>query len=302
MVRFHLIFFDDMNPARFMTHSAAASAGLASEAARFAPWFHNVHLPDGTETAPTHPLGDFPSYKWREIAAHLPADLSGWTALDIGCNSGFYSIELARRGAQVVAIDHDPHFLQQARWVVDRFDLADRIDLHHAQVYDIAHWKVSFDLILFMGVFYHLRHPLLALDLVAEKTSRLLVFQTLSLPGDEVAAPPADLDFEHRESMLAPGWPKMAFIEKSLAGDPTNWWAPNHACIEAMLRTAGLSVSSRPGHEIYLCTPSLRPPPHAAIQREELLAATGRTPPSSHPTFRPTSTDSANFLRRSPRD
>jgi len=266
-----------MNAARFMTRTASPAAGLATAAARFAPWFHNVHLPDGTQTAPAHPLGDFPSYKWREIAAHLPADLTGWTALDIGCNSGFYSVELARRGAHVVAIDHDPHFLEQARWVIDQFALADRIELLRAQVYDIARWHLSFDLVLFMGVFYHLRHPLLALDLVAEKTSRLLVFQTLSLPGEQVATPPDDLDFEHRETMLAPGWPTMAFIEKSLAGDPTNWWAPNHACIEAMLRTAGLSVSARPGHEVYLCTPAPHPPASATLQREELLAATGRS-------------------------
>ena len=61
------------------------------------PWFHNLHLPDGTQTAPDHFLGDFPSYKWREIASCLPEDLTGWRALDIGCNAGFYSFELARR-------------------------------------------------------------------------------------------------------------------------------------------------------------------------------------------------------------
>jgi 2-polyprenyl-3-methyl-5-hydroxy-6-metoxy-1,4-benzoquinol methylase len=266
-----------MNPAQFMTRTAAPAAGLATEAAQLEPWFHNVHLPDGTETAPAHPLGDFPSYKWREIAAHLPADLTGWTALDIGCNSGFYSVELARRGAHVVAIDRDPHFLKQARWIIDRFDLGHRIDLQQAQVYDLAHWETSFDLILFMGVFYHLRHPLLALDLVAEKTRRLLVFQTLTLPGDAVVTPPDDLDFNQRDAMHAPGWPTMAFIEKSLAGDPTNWWAPNHACIEAMLRTAGLRVSARPGHEAYLCTPQPRADALTALNREELLAATGRS-------------------------
>lgn len=48
------------------------------------------------------------------------------------------------------------------------------------------------------------------------------------------------------------GWPKMAFIEKRLAGDPTNWWAPNHAAIAAMLRTTGLAVAAQPAHEIYV--------------------------------------------------
>lgn len=264
-----------MNPARFMTRADGQATGLAAEAADLEPWFHNVHLPDGSQTAPNHPLGDFPSYKWRELAAYLPPDLGGWTALDIGCNSGFYSVELARRGARVTALDKDPHFLKQARWVFEAFDLGDRIELHQGQVYDLAHWRTNFDLILFMGVFYHLRYPQLALDIVAEKTNRLLVFQTLTMPGEEVTRPPEDLEFDRREVMNQPGWPKMAFIEKSLAGDPTNWWAPNHACIEAMLRTAGLGVSVRPGHEIYLCVPISRSDQLFALQHEELLAATG---------------------------
>ncbi len=61
------------------------------------PWFHNLHLPDGQETAPDHPLGDFPAFKWKQIAPHLPRDLAGWQVIDIGCNAGFYSFELARR-------------------------------------------------------------------------------------------------------------------------------------------------------------------------------------------------------------
>src|SRR4051812_29623521 len=80
------------------------------------PWFHNLHLPDGTQTAPSHFLGDFPQFKWKEIAPQVPPDLAGWTALDIGCNAGFYSIELARRGARVTGIDLDQHYLKQAQW------------------------------------------------------------------------------------------------------------------------------------------------------------------------------------------
>ncbi|HEX2099456.1 MAG TPA: DUF1698 domain-containing protein, partial [Candidatus Synoicihabitans sp.] len=73
---------------------------LAPGAIDLAPWFHNIHLPDGTQTAPNHPLGDFPRFKWQQIADHLPHDLTGWRVLDIGCNAGFYTVELARRGAR----------------------------------------------------------------------------------------------------------------------------------------------------------------------------------------------------------
>src|SRR5205823_5214944 len=130
---------------------------------------------------------------WRQLADGLPDDLGGWSALDIGCNAGFYSFELARRGAYVLAIDLDEHYLQQARWARERFGLEDRVELQRMHVYDLLHVEQSFDLVLFLGVLYHLRSPLLALDAVAEHVGRLLAVQTLTAPGDEVADPPADL-------------------------------------------------------------------------------------------------------------
>jgi tRNA (mo5U34)-methyltransferase len=247
-----------------------ASALHDPELASFGEWFHNLHLPDGRQTAPDHPLGDFPAFKWRQLAPALPDDLSGWTALDIGCNAGFYSFELARRGAEVVGIDSDERYLRQARWAREAYGLGGRVELRRMSVYDLARSRERFDLVLFMGVLYHLRYPMLGLDVAAEKARRLLVLQTLTAPGLEVVSPPADLPLEERARLLEPGWPVVAFVERSLAGDPTNWWAPNHAAVEAMARAAGLEVVERPGHELYVCRPSGRP------DRSELEAATGR--------------------------
>jgi len=252
-----------------VTLESAGAAAPAPEIQELAPWFHNLHLPGGLQTAPDHPLGDFPAFKWAEIAPAIPEDLGGWTALDIGCNAGFYSFELARRGAHVVGIDMDEHYLRQARWARDRLQLD--VEFRRQTVYDLARAEQRFDLVLFMGVLYHLRYPLLALDVVAEKVDRLLVLQTLTMPGDEVAEPPADLGINDRERLLEPGWPRLAFIEHRLADDPTNWWAPNHAAVEAMLRSGELDVIERPGHEIYVCRPS-----GAAVDRSELDAALGR--------------------------
>jgi tRNA (mo5U34)-methyltransferase len=223
------------------------------ELAELGPWFHNLHLPDGRQTAPDHPLGDFPAFKWRELEPALPGDLSGARALDIGCNAGFYAIELARRGADVLAIDHDPRYLRQAAWARDRFELAGRIELRRLDVYDLARVEETFDLVLFMGVLYHLRYPLLALDLVAGRTRDLLVLQTLTAPGDEIVETPFDLPLDDRERLREPGWPAAAFVEHSLAGDPTNWWVPNAGAVEAMVRTAGFRVVARPGHELFVC-------------------------------------------------
>jgi tRNA (mo5U34)-methyltransferase len=231
------------------------------EIAELGPWFHNLHLPDGRQTAPDHPLGDFPAFKWRELATALPEDLSGWSVLDIGCNAGFYAFELAHRGAHVLAVDADEHYLRQAHWARERFGLTGRVELRRLQVWDLVGLDQRFDLVLFLGVLYHLRYPLLALDIVAERVGRLLVLQTLTVPGEQAVSPPHDLPFDERRRLSDPDWPTMAFIEHSLAGDPTNWWVPNQACVEAMVRSAGLEVIGRPGHELYVCRPrDLREP------------------------------------------
>jgi len=241
-----------------------------------APWFHNLHLPDGTETAPDHPLGDFPAYKWRELATALPEDLRGWQVLDVGCNAGYYAFELARRGARVTAVDSNAHYLRQARWAAAQFGLGRHITFRQQQVYDLARDDEHYDLVLFLGVLYHLRYPLLGLDVVAEKTRGLLCLQSLTMPGLEVTHDTDGHGFRQRERMLEPGWPKMAFIEGRFADDPTNWWAPNHACIEAMLRSCGMRVLARPGHELYVCEAA---PEHQACartwNREEYAAALG---------------------------
>lgn len=243
---------------------------LGTEIARRAPWFHNLHLPSGHETAPDHPLGDFPRFKWEQIAPHLQRDLSGWTALDVGCNAGFYTFQLATRGATVLGIDLDEHYLAQARWAASQFEFDGRVRFERRHVYELGRSTERYDLVFFLGVLYHLRYPLLALDLLAHRTKRRLVLQTLTMPGEEALEPPRDLEIDDRERLREPGWPKLAFIERRLAGDPTNWWAPNHGAVEAMARSAGLEVVARPGHEIYVCKPG-RGTRHLA----ELQAATG---------------------------
>jgi tRNA (mo5U34)-methyltransferase len=258
-------------------HVSAPSKEREAEIAELGPWFHNLHLPDGSQTAPGHALGDFPAFKWREIAPHVPADLTGWSVLDIGCNAGFYSFELAKLGAHVTGIDDEPLFLRQAEWAAREFGLSHAVEFRRMQIYDLARLEESWDLVLFMGVFYHLRYPMLGLDTVAEKVRRMMIFQTLTMPGDEVfAGADEDRDILDREAFREPGWPALAFIEHRFSGDITNWWAPNHAAVEAMLRSSGLRVTGRPGHEIYLCEPDPTRQGWARGQgRAEFLAATG---------------------------
>jgi tRNA (mo5U34)-methyltransferase len=253
---------------------------LQREIAALGPWFHNLHLPGGVQTAPDHFIGgDFPRFKWEQIRGSIPQDLSGWRVLDVGCNAGFYSFELARRGASVLAIDMEPLYLTQARWAAQQFGLQDRVEFREMQVYEFARTGEQFDLVWFMGVFYHLRYPLLALDILAQRTKRMMVFQTLATPGEEVYPDTLDHPITEREPLLDAGWPRMAFIEHKFSGDRTNWWVPNHAGIEAMLRSSGLQVVERPADEIYVCTPS---PETAAWQWDtQLQAVVGPVQPAA---------------------
>jgi tRNA (mo5U34)-methyltransferase len=216
------------------------------------PWFHNLDL-GGVRTAPDHFLGDYPALKWRRFQHAIPADLTGRSVLDVGCNAGFYSIEMKRRGAdRVVGIDFDPAYLAQARFTAEVSGVS--IELRQMSVYDVARLGERFDLVLFMGVLYHLRHPLLALDLLHEHVTRdLLVFQSLMRGSPDAAAPEPDYAFTETAIFDRPDWPRLSFVERRYAQDPTNWWIPNRAAAEAMLRSAGYDVLDHPEEEVFVC-------------------------------------------------
>lgn len=237
---------------------------LRDAAAALGPWFHNIDL-GGVMTAPDHFLGDYPAVKWRRFAYTIPADLGGKTVLDIGCNGGFYSIQMKSRGAaRVLAIDVDPDYLRQARFAA----AAIGVDVEFAEmsVYDVAGLGEQFDVVLFLGVLYHLRHPLLALDLIREHVVRdLFVCQSMQRgdPGEEALAD--DYPFAERAIFEQPNFPRLSFIERRYAGDDTNWWVPNRACTAAMLRSAGFVIEANPEEEVFVCRPTEPPTAFGAV-------------------------------------
>ncbi|WP_425299087.1 TIGR04290 family methyltransferase [Rhizobium sullae] len=226
------------------------------------PWFHNIRI-QGVETAPDHFLGDYPSFKWAGFKHVVPDDLEGRSVLDIGCNAGFYSLEMRRRNAgQVVAIDSDARYLEQARFAADRTG-AD-IDFRQMSIYDVEKLGEKFDLVLFMGVLYHLRHPLLALDLLYEHVvGETMLFQCMQRGDDTISRLEGNYDFSRWDMFERSDYPKLFFVEERYSDDPTNWFIPNRAGIEAMLRSSGFNIEQNPEREVYLLSRGKR---HYAVE------------------------------------
>lgn len=261
----------------------AGADGLSPEAVRrrireLGPWFHNITLA-GVQTAPDHFLGDYPNIKFRAFRDALPTDLAGKTVLDIGCNAGFYSIEMKNRGAaRVLGIDSDDRYLEQARFAAQVNGLRD-IEFRNLSVYDVGALREQFDIVIFMGVLYHLRHPLLALDIIHDTVAKdLLLFQSMQRGSTDIEPLEENYDFWQTDLFDRPGYPKMHFIERRYADDPTNWWVPNRACMEAMLRSSGFDIIAHPEMEVYVCRRrGLEPAPEGP----RAIFAAPPAPPSS---------------------
>jgi tRNA (mo5U34)-methyltransferase len=241
-----------------MTRPDFSATEIQERITALGPWFHNLDL-KGVRTAPSHFLGDYPEVKWRRFADAIPDDLTNKSVLDIGCNAGFYSMEMKRRGAaRVLGLDADDTYLAQARFAaeVNGFD----IEFRRMSVYDIGALREKFDVVLFLGVLYHLRHPLLALDLIYEHAAKdVLIFQSMQRGSTDIEPLQEDYDFWTTGLFDRDAFPKLHFIEHRFADDWTNWWVPNRACAEAMLRSAGFVITGHPEQEVYICRRGNRP-------------------------------------------
>lgn len=186
-------------------------------------WYHSMELAPGVRTKGVYDPTD------RIDRYHLPADLTGRSVLDIGSWDGFWSFEAERRGAARV-LATDSYVWQGRTWGSKAgFELArqvfrSKVEDRTIDVMDLSPDEVgTFDLVLFLGVLYHLRHPLEAIERVASVCAGQLVLET-------------HVDLVHLRR------PAMAFYGGTeLADDRTNWWGPNPAAVVAMLRDVGFA-------------------------------------------------------------
>src|SRR3984885_9584806 len=187
-------------------------------------WYHSMELPDGRVIAGFQSIERL---RARIAQFPIPEDLRGARVLDIGAWDGWFSFEMERRGAEVLAVDcwDNPRFRQI------RSALNSRVEYRQMDVYELSPQTVGrFDIVLFMGVLYHLKHPLLALEKVCAITRGMAVVDSFILRE------------EHLPGALVETRPVMEFYETDeLGGDPENRCAPRLPCLLAMCRTAGFA-------------------------------------------------------------
>ncbi len=181
--------------------------------------YHSIELPDGSVLPGLQPIEHL---RWRLDLFGLPEDLRGKRVLDVGAWDGWFSFECERRGAEVVAVDcialdtfHEAKEL-----------LGSKVEYLTLDVNELSARKLgTFDIVLFFGVLYHLRHPLLGLEKAVELSTDLVLIESFVIEPEKRQIPSV-----------------MEFYERTeLGGQVDNWCGPSPACLTSMCRSAGFA-------------------------------------------------------------
>jgi tRNA (mo5U34)-methyltransferase len=207
-----------MTPTREAKRGKDFSQELAAQG-----WYHSFELPDGTRFEGHNTL-DILRTRWGRFP--IPADLTGRRVLDIGAWDGWFSFEAERRGAQVIAIDcvEIPNFL----FIHEK--LQSKVDYRIVDFFDLPQAGLGqFDFVFFLGVLYHLKHPLLALEMVAAMTTDTAIVESFVTDAQTWQ--------ETRDKI-----PTLEFYETDELGNQLdNWFGPSVTALLAMCRAAGFA-------------------------------------------------------------
>jgi tRNA (mo5U34)-methyltransferase len=227
---------------------------VESQVAALGWWYQHFELPGGVWTGDGAPPAYDPRERWQLFAPYIPDDLTGKTVLDVGGNAGYFSVQMKLRGAQkCVMVEPVIEFVDQARLVFSEFGVRVKVVNEDVHAYCLTTTE-RFDYVLFLGLFYHLKYPVLVLDRLAEMTKARLVLAA-HISGGVEHGEPADATDVDRDEVRASTFPQLAFIERTYRGDLTNWWIPNYQALEPLARSAGLRVVARPHPEMLITEP-----------------------------------------------
>src|SRR5215212_2805047 len=206
---------------------------------KLGPWFHCIELGEGLVTKTASAVGEpveHPRPTWEKVRACLPEDVSGKSVLDVGCNAGFYAVELKRRGAgRVVGVDSQRSLVRQAAFVRDVLGLD--IEYGRASVYDLdPRESGQFDVVLALGLIYHCKHLVLALERLYGVTRELLILETAVYPPKKAPA-----SFAYDVGGLRPTLHPLAYVENPPEAKEAvyNWFLPGVESLRALLRNVG---------------------------------------------------------------
>lgn len=191
------------------------------------PWYHTIDLGSGIET----PGRGRAAPKFFQVEPFLPDDLTGLDVLDLGCNAGGVAIEFCRRGANVVGLEPVEHYYRQACWLRDYLQLS-TFNVHRLPVYELTSVGSRFDIVLFLGLIYHLRYPQLALDAIASVCDGRMFLSTPYLATRQRVLENR-LPTEYEQGTEGP-------VTQAQEGR-YNWWFPSESALRRMLSAAGFS-------------------------------------------------------------
>jgi tRNA (mo5U34)-methyltransferase len=233
---------------------------VLAELKRLEPWFHRIDLGGGLYTKTESVMGepvDHPRGPWQTVQKLLPADLSGKTLLDVGCNAGFYAFEAKRSGAQrVLGVDGQRQHVRQGLFV--RKVLGLEVEFRRLNVYELSPRTVGkFDITLALGLLYHLKHPILALENLYQVTKELLIIETAIMPPKQTPKS-FSYSFGATKTVLHP----LAYVENppDAKEQVFNWFLPSVEALTALLRNTGFAevqlVEVKDDRAVVLCRKS----------------------------------------------
>jgi tRNA (mo5U34)-methyltransferase len=202
--------------------------------------------------------------EWLFNHVGLPAHLTGRNVLDIGTANGAGAFVAERRGAaRVVAVDIFPAEFYGFNAVSDL--IGSRAQYVRTSVYELESvLEEQFDIVLFLGVLYHLRHPLLALDQVRAVTRGTLLLETAVS--------------DHELGELASDAMARFYRRDELGGDPSNWFAPTSRALVDWCTSCGFNTElidawpqGAPERAAVRCRPTAGDPEWRAMSYEQRL-------------------------------
>ncbi|MBI4459540.1 MAG: DUF1698 domain-containing protein [Acidobacteria bacterium] len=237
--------------------TSKSRAEIEKEVRALGWWYQHFALPGGIWTGSGLEPSYRPEGRWKLFEPYIPQDLSGQAVLDVSGNAGYFSIQMKLRGAgRCVLVEPYVEFARQAEFVAREFGVELEIVNEDVHTYCLT-TEDRFDHVIFLGLFYHLKYPVLVLDRLAEMTKQKMIFHSHLLASEHK-------EYEERSNyardaddaiLRDPAFPHLLFIETLYNRDPTNWWIPNATALEPLLRSAGMKVVAQPHPQLLVAEP-----------------------------------------------